>query len=145
MFNNAKINSRTGSIFKVKIKDSRKKSEKDLLNLWQELIKLRAGYKCEYPNCPKTEYLNAHHIYSRIHKSTKFDPDNGMCLCSGHHSLTSLSAHHDPDFKDIIIKSGVRTAELYQKIKMRAFTPAKLDLNLIRLDLENELKKYKRD
>jgi|ERR1035437_4448041 hypothetical protein len=136
------FNKLNGSFFKTKKKDTRKKTEKDLLSLWQEIIKSRVGYKCEYPNCNKSEYLNAHHIYSRIHKSTKFDPDNGMCLCSGHHTLTSLSAHHDPDFKEIIIKAGVRTAAFYQKLKMRAFTPAKLDLNLVRLDLENELRKY---
>ena len=142
MLSNEKLNKLNGSCFKTKKKDTRKKSENELMDLWQKIIKSRAGYKCEYPNCYKTDYLNAHHIYSRIHKSTKFDPDNGMCLCSGHHTLTSLSAHHDPDFKDIIIKAGVRTAELYQKIKMRAFTPAKLDLKLVRLDLENEMKKY---
>jgi hypothetical protein len=136
------FNKLNGSFFKTNKKDTRKSREKELEDLWRELIKLRVGYKCEYPNCPKTEHLNSHHIYSRIHKSTKYDPDNGMCLCAGHHTLTSLSAHHDPDFKEIIIKNGIRTAEFYQKLKMRAFTPAKIDINLIKLDLENELRKY---
>jgi len=142
MRNIKSINRFTGSIFKTFPKDNRKKNEKELLDLWQQIVKLKAGYKCEYPNCHKTDNLNAHHIYSKIHKSTKFDPDNGMCLCSGHHTLTNLSAHHDPDFKETIIKNGVRSTEFYQKLKMRAFTPSKIDLNLIRLDLENELRKY---
>jgi hypothetical protein len=126
----------------VKIKWPEKRpSEKLLMNRWQELVKTRANFKCEYPGCQKTAYLNAHHIYSKSHRSTCFDPDNGMCLCSGCHSLNNHSAHKDPDFKDRIIESGVRSKEFYTMLERRAKSPAKLDLNLVLLDLENELKK----
>ena len=117
-------------------------TDKELLGLWQQIVKLRAKGVCEYPNCGKKEYLNAHHIYSRSHKSTRYEPDNGMCLCSGHHSLTRNSAHKDPEFKDIIIKAGVRTVDFYTTLRFRAFQPAKLDLNAVKLYLKQELKKY---
>ncbi len=62
---------------------------------WSELIKLRAGNKCEY--CGKTSYLNSHHIYSRSKKSTRWHPENGVCLCVGHHTFSStFSAHKTP-------------------------------------------------
>jgi len=120
-------------------------SERCLLDLWREVVFLRAGYRCEYPGCRRgnREYLNPHHIYSRIHGSTKFDPDNGMCLCSGHHTLNENSAHHDPEFKEIIIANGVRTREFYDKLRMRAFSPCKNDYNLIKIALEQEIKRLK--
>ena len=50
---------------------------------------------CEY--CGKTVYLNAHHFYSRSAMSTRWSFNNGFCLCSGHHTLSSkFSAHKTP-------------------------------------------------
>lgn len=128
---------------KFKLKTIREApGDKELLALWREVVFKQAGGRCEYPGCRKAEYLNAHHIYSRSHRSTRYDPSNGMCLCSGHHTLNRNSAHHDPDFKEIIIAAGVRTREFYDRLRFRAFTPAKTDRWLIKLDLENEVKKY---
>lgn len=118
-------------------------SENELMGRWAEVVKLRAKNKCEYPGCNKTEYLNSHHLYSKSHFSTRYDPDNGMCLCSGHHSLNTESAHKDPGFKDTTIKFEVRTKEFWDKLERRAKSPAKIDRNLIKLDLENQLSKYK--
>ncbi len=116
-------------------------SDKLLMNLWQEVVKKRAGYKCEYPDCRKTEYLNAHHFFSRSRAATKYDPDNGLSLCAEHHSLGNRSAHKDPLFKDVIITYGVRDDKWLEILQRRAFTPMKIDRNLIKLDLENELKR----
>ena len=126
--------------FKIKTLITRP-TNKELLNLWQQIIKAKANYKCEYPNCRKTEYLNAHHIHSKSKRSTRYDPDNGICLCSGHHSLNNNSAHKDPDFKSILIENNIRTKEFFEKLKFRAFQPAKLDLNAIKIYLLNELKR----
>ena len=60
---------------------------------WSKLVKLRAGMKCEY--CSKTSYLNSHHIYSRSKKSTRWNPDNGICLCVGHHTFSSTFSEID--------------------------------------------------
>lgn len=123
----------------------KKPTDKELLNLWQKAVKLRAGYKCEYPGCSKTEYLNAHHIHSKSKAGTKFDTDNGICLCSGHHSLNNNSAHKDPDFKDIIIEADVRSRKFFERLRLRAFTPTKIDKNLIKIDLEQQIKLYERN
>jgi len=101
---------------------SKKKSvsDKHLLKLWGEVVKLRAGNKCEYPNCHvQAKYLNPHHYYSKRNTSTRYDPKNGICLCSYHHTLGVEAAHKDPNFKDIIITSGVRSEDWHWDITER--------------------------
>ena len=89
----------------MKSKDSRKKRRKKSPNkklddsldkLWSLLVKHRAGWRCEY--CGSREkMLNSHHIYSRSNRSTRWDLENGVCLCVGHHTFsTKFSAHKTP-------------------------------------------------
>ena len=73
---------------------AKKISLKKLDSLWAEIIRNAAG-RCEH--CGKTQYLNAHHIFSRSKYVTRWDVDNGICLCSGCHTLSSdFSAHKTP-------------------------------------------------
>ena len=89
----------------MKSKDSRKKRRKKSPNkklddsldkLWSLLVKHRANWRCEY--CGSREkMLNSHHIYSRSNRSTRWDLENGVCLCVGHHTFsTKFSAHKTP-------------------------------------------------
>ena len=62
---------------------------------WSLLVKIRAGYKCEY--CGSERELNSHHIYSRANFATRWDVENGICLCVGHHTFNNqFSAHRTP-------------------------------------------------
>lgn len=62
---------------------------------WSKKVKEVAGNKCEY--CGKTAMLNSHHIFSRSNKSVRWDVENGVCLCVGHHTFSSVfSAHKTP-------------------------------------------------
>jgi len=61
--------------------------------LWSKIIR-QAG-ECAY--CGSTEHLNAHHIFSRSNRSTRWDLDNWICLCAGHHTFSNeFSAHKTP-------------------------------------------------
>ena len=61
---------------------------------WSLLVKLRAGRKCEIENCKHKPTLNSHHIFSRKNAATRWDVNNGICLCVGHHTMSSkFSAH----------------------------------------------------
>lgn len=76
-----------------------KKSKKTEINkidkLWAEAVKKLAGNRCEY--CGKTSPLNSHHIFSRSKKTTRWNINNGICLCVGHHTFSSsFSAHKTP-------------------------------------------------
>ena len=95
-------------------------SDKQLLKLWAEVCKKRAGYRCEYPCCSvKATQLHAHHYYSKRNASTRYDPQNSICLCAVHHTFGMEAAHKDPNFKDIIITSGVRTEDWHWDITER--------------------------
>ncbi len=71
--------------------------DKRLDDAWSLLVKLKAGNRCEVFNCKKSEYLNAHHIFTRRNKVVRWSLDNGIALCPSHHTLDSrFSAHGTP-------------------------------------------------
>ena len=87
----------------------KKVSDKVVLRLWGQVVKERAGNKCEYPGCSiNYTQLHPHHYFNRKNKSVKYDPDNGICLCHIHHTHGNEAAHLDPDFKEKWIASGKR-------------------------------------
>ena len=87
----------------------KKVSDKVVLRLWGQVVKERAGNKCEYPGCSiNYTQLHPHHYFNRKNKSVKYDPDNGICLCHIHHTRGNEAAHLDPDFKEKWIASGKR-------------------------------------
>lgn len=56
---------------------------KELDLLWAKIILKKFNHKCAI--CGKNDRLQAHHIFSRNKRSTRWDIENGICLCSGHH------------------------------------------------------------
>ena len=119
-------------------------SNKQLDDLWRKAVYLKAGNVCEYPGCRKNDYLNPHHIYSRSRKSVRWDVENGIALCSGHHCLTNESAHKDPNFLRVLVKGGVRTQKFLDKLERKAKAPAKIDRCLEKLALEKEIRLLKK-
>ena len=93
-------------------------SDKKLLKLWGQAVIDRAGYRCEYPNC-NIHYtqLHPHHLYSRRYVTMRYNLDAGICLCPSHHTMGGLSAHHDPDFKSVLVATGVRTEEFFDRLR----------------------------
>lgn len=71
-----------------------KKVEKQLDDAWSKAVKLKANGRCEY--CGNMQQLNSHHIFSRAKRTTRWDLDNGVCLCVGCHIGNSFSAHKTP-------------------------------------------------
>ena len=119
------------------MKTKRKKLDDKLLAVWK--AKVKVGGRCEY--CGKTTYLNAHHFYSKTALNTRYDLDNGFCLCSGHHTLNStFSAHKTPaDFVDWAIEK--RGQEWYDRIKAKH----RVIVDWSDADLEDLLKETTRD
>jgi hypothetical protein len=113
--------------------------DKVLLNLWAEAVKVRAGYKCEY--CGSLKNLNSHHIFSKRHRGTRWDIENGICLCSGCHFLKTFSAHQSPAFIDWL--KGYIGLERYERIKTNAYSVKKWteeEIDELIDDLENYIK-----
>jgi len=86
---------------------------------WAKLVKLNAGMKCEY--CGTTvKQLHSHHLYTRSRKSTRWNTDNGICLCASHHVLSSIfSAHKTPrEFNEWLDK--YKSEDFMVKLRLRS-------------------------
>lgn len=93
-------------------------SDRKLLRLWSQAVIERAGHKCEYPDCRVNwTQLQAHHLYSKSSNRMRYNLDAGMALCHIHHTNGPDSAHKDPDFKERIILTKVRTRKLFEDLK----------------------------
>ena len=95
-------------------------SDKYLMAISRRIVGLRAGWKCEFPGCNAyAEDLNHHHWFSRDNQSVRYDPDNGIWLCSNHHTGL-ISAHREPMiFEAMIIYYHVRTVEWLQELTVK--------------------------
>lgn len=70
---------------------SKKGLTKKLDELWAELVKQEAGYKCEV--CGTTQNLNSHHIEGRTNRRLRWELYNGVCACAGCHVFRKDSFH----------------------------------------------------
>jgi len=106
-------------------KSTEKTKRNHLDNLWSEIVKLRAGFRCEY--CGKLKRLNSHHIRSRANQSTRWDLDNGICLCCGCHILNStFSAHKTPlEFVEWLVE--YRSEDSINSLKRKGINTDKVD------------------
>ncbi len=112
-----------------------KKEIKKLDLLWAQAVKIKG--KCEL--CGRRDYLNAHHIFSRSAKSVRWDLDNGVCLCAGHHTLTNTSAHKAPIWFIEEMKKR-RGEKWYKDLQTRWAICGKPDYSAIEIYLKNFLK-----
>jgi len=61
---------------------------------WSKIVKL--GGFCEYCKIEGVR-LEAHHIIGRRNLNTRWDKENGICLCTNHHKFSPIfSAHETP-------------------------------------------------
>lgn len=67
---------------------------KKLDKAWSLVILSRG--KCEV--CGSQQSLNPHHIEGRRNLRLRWEPRNGVCLCSGCHVFRIQSAHQSPEW-----------------------------------------------
>ena len=125
------------------MKKPKKITEKVVDALWAEIVKLKAGGICEIEGCEKISYLNSHHVYSRSNRRIRWDFDNGICLCSGHHTLSSsFSAHKTPmEFTAWII--NYRGKEWEERLKIKARPTPLGQQKIDRKEVYEKLKKVR--
>ncbi len=119
----------------------RLKLRKKADTLWGELIKLRAGNRCE--KCGRNGMVQSHHIWTRENLHMRHDPQNGVCLCPRCHTFDPKeSAHLNPEnFRDWLIKR--KGQRWFDKMKALSFLTVKPDYQGAITFLEQELKKVK--
>ena len=106
--NNKKKKSKTPSEFRAWIKKCDA--------AWSAMIKRKLGYKCFKPDCTKTKGIQAHHVINdRTSYATRFDENNGLPLCSGHHKFWAETSRGQEPAREIIKK--IIGEKEYQRIK----------------------------
>lgn len=117
--------------------------EKKLDDAWSKLVKLRAGNKCEYCGT-KTKQLHSHHLFTRSRRSTRWDVQNGICLCAGHHVLGNFSAHKSPlEFTEWLYT--YKGKDFIDKIRLKSNGLGKFTLfekEILLKELQKEINKY---
>ncbi len=90
------------------------------LFLWKAVVKKNAGGKCEAPEeCKTVKFLNAHHIEGYMtNKGLRYNPRNGVLLCSSHHKFKSFSAHKSFIFMYKLM-TGKRRSDLIYLLSQR--------------------------
>lgn len=101
-------------------------------SLCRQVVFARDGYKCAFSG--ETRNLQWAHIRSRRYISTRWSPENSLCLSAGSH----LFAHHNP----LIFSEWFERhyPERAQYLRLASKTSHRVDKKLIELSLRQTLK-----
>jgi hypothetical protein len=102
----------------VKKRWSARHAEKRLDLLWSAAIKARDGHRCLH--CKRTSPIQSAHLFSRLHRSTRFDLINGVTLCNSCHIWW---AHREP-FAFVAWVQSWMPVEDFTLLMVRANSPA---------------------
>lgn len=112
----------------------RKRLEKKLDNLWSKII--RSKNVCEHcGKSPPEIKLNSHHVFRRSKRSTRWDLNNGICLCFWCHSGLAHGKHYEEQkrFHDWV--EEYKGSDTLDELRRKSHNMKKLTLD----DMENIL------
>jgi hypothetical protein len=120
-----------------------RRSREILVNdgLFRELIALRDGKVCQYPGCgTRGKGVQVAHVFTRSRFSVRWDEDNGIALCGGHHIFW---AHKHPTRFNEFVRKRLGD-ERFNRLLVRSEQSAKgQDLAAVRLYLLQRIKELK--
>lgn len=117
------------------MKSKRQKLRLALDKAWA--TKVKQGGRCEH--CGKTSPLNAHHFYSRSSLNTRWDLDNGFCLCVGCHVFSSKFSAHKTPAEFVEWATELRGVKWYYEMKLKHLVTVHWKI----YDLEDKLEELK--
>lgn len=115
---------------------SKRNIEKDCLDLWSKCVRTKQRV-CRI--CGSTYRPQGHHIRGRGNASTRYDLQNGLCICAKCHCLQKFNSER---FQDLVI-SVIGEAE-YKRLKMKSLQTYKWTVEELK-DLKSELRMILRD
>jgi hypothetical protein len=110
---------------------------KQLHVIWANCVKARAGWKSEYSG--KEGCLHAHHIHGKPNYRLRFELLNGVCITGGEHKFIAHHTGRSEKFKQWAMRLRGFNNESAQILGQQL---GGTDLYLVKLYLEQELKKY---
>jgi hypothetical protein len=122
------------------VKPRKKKTPKQLLfqqcmDLWAEVVKLRANSMSEY-DCA-THDLQSHHIMGKSNDWLRFSLDNGICLTSYQHGCLAhgrAGKAKEQQFAEWVMKYV--SQERWNKLLILKHKSGKPDLRIVKVQLE---------
>lgn len=110
--------------------------DRRLIALWRQIVFNNFSNRCAY--CGTAVRLQAHHIFTKKNRGTRWLPKNGICLCAGHHKFL---AHDEPEkFRRFLIESGIMPEVEYNDLYIKAHAVTKFTIPEL-LILEEAMKK----
>ena len=105
----AKVREKAPKITKVSINAAIRRHLVNLADeLWSTAVKVKFGWKCAISN--KTDNLESHHLIGRGNKTHRWSIENGICLNSYYHTLSSeIAAHGATDVTEQFREWMIRT------------------------------------
>ena len=100
----------------------RTKLRRDMDVAFSKRIRARDG-RCRVPDCDTGHVLQCAHIVSRRYLRVRYDDDNAVALCLGHHKKFT----EDPLRWDEFVTSHLMTPTQYEELKTRALRGPELD------------------
>ena len=120
-------------------KPSKKALEKQCLDLWSLCVRTKQRV-CRI--CGSDRALQAHHIRSVSHLSTRYDLQNGLCVCSRDHCQQKFRPE---SFQDKVI--SVIGEQGYQRLKQKSLVIVSDPIDLIEMKdfLKRKLAEFESD
>lgn len=130
------IQSQTAKKINRILTSGRKNLEKEMDALWAKRVKEKNGGKCV--RCGALA-VHAHHIFSRRHRSLRWDVRNGIGLCYHDHFywVPSTTIEDKKEYIALIERVvGVKTLNLLDYIKKRTCKYSLPELDLMKKQLQ---------
>ena len=122
---------------KRRVKEKKKESISALSKvadvLWSKLIRLKE-WKCEY--CWSTDNLNAHHIFTRHSKNTRWESLNWVCLCAKHHIFSDEWSAHKTPVEFTYWLEEKKGKDFIDELRWMANTPLKVTTDYLKDKIE---------
>ena len=117
-------------------KTQREKLVKEMDDIVSAGVKRRDKYRCQWPGCTWKQTLNCCHFKSRAYKAVRWDPENVVTFCVGHHRYTERNPDEFAEF--MILRLG---RARFDSLILRRDNKVKMDpksLEFRKLDVQAE-------
>ena len=118
-----------------KSRSTHKSCRRRLDVLWRKYVLDRDKSQCSYPGCQK-QATQAHHVFGRRITACRFDPDNGIAFCPGHHLY--FAHQYYEQVRDLVIRRIGQ--ERFDVLKRKAYQHSvhfdELDIEKIERELQ---------
>jgi len=119
-------------------KAEKKRLEKQLDDLWSQIVKKTWGNKCGWPGCEYTTSIAAHHYFHKAQGNiARWELDNGIALDFYHHiQVVHRQGNTEPIRDAIIQRIGQKNFDDLKQNVVKSWKPTVDELREVKWNLE---------